>query len=211
MQSQTAPRQIRFALVTFDWRIDPAFLRPGRMFMRSRIFLPALLALLACSERAAETVLPEPTPCEIDGVRNCVLADDLLIAGQPSEEGLQRLAELGYTTIISTRGAGEVDWDERAAVEGLGMAFVNIPMNNPVTEITDEQVAALAEALANADGPTVLHCGSGNRASGLWAAWLVEREGVAPEVALRLAEQTGMTGVRAVTEQRLGVGEARQP
>jgi len=179
--------------------------------MRHTIVLTSLVIALGCSERASETALPEPTPCDVEGVRNCVLAGDLLIAGQPSEEGLRHLADLGYTTIISTRGEGEVEWDERDSVEALGMEFVSIPMNSPVTEITDAEVAALAAALERAEGPTVLHCGSGNRASGLWASWLVEHQGVEPEVALRLAEQAGMTGMRAVTEQRLGIESARQP
>jgi uncharacterized protein (TIGR01244 family) len=170
------------------------------------------LAIAACSGRADEAALPEPTACEVEGMRNCAMAGGLVIGGQPSEAALQELAGRGYRTVITTRGDGEVEWDERAAAEALGMEFVSIPMVHPVTGITDAQISALAEVFDRVDGPTLLHCGSGNRAAGLWGAWLAEREGVDPEVALELAARMGMTGVRPVVEQRLGVeGEGEEP
>ncbi len=90
------------------------------------------------------------------------------------------------------------------------MTFVSIPMASPVTAITDEQVAALAEVMEGGEGPMLLHCGSGNRVSGLWGAWLAEDQGVDPEEALRLAQLAGLRSVRPVVERRLGVtAEAR--
>ncbi len=164
-----------------------------------------LAALTACAERAADMPIPDPTSCAVEGLRNCAVAGDVLFASQPSEVALERLAEQGYTTVVTTRADDEIDWDERAKVESLGMSFLSIPMPNPVSAITDEQVARLDSVLANARGPVVLHCGSGNRVSGLWGAWLAERKGVEPEEALRLAEAAGMRSVRPVVEQRLGV------
>jgi uncharacterized protein (TIGR01244 family) len=161
--------------------------------------------VLGCAERADDTVIADPVSCTVDGLRNCAQTGTVIFGSQPSPAALEYLAEQGYTTVVSTRGVNELDWDERAAVEALGMRFVSIPMENPVTEITDEQVARLAEVIENPDGPTLLHCGSGNRVSGLWGAYLAERAGVEPDRALELAEQAGMTGVRPVVEVRLGV------
>lgn len=166
--------------------------------------LIALGALLACADRPPETVVDDPVPCTIDGLRNCAQTGDVVFGGQPSEAVLEYLAAQGYQTVVSTRGADELDWDEQAAVEALGMTFVSIPMDAPVTAITDEQVAAIAELMESHEGPILLHCGSGNRVSGLWGAWLAEYRGVDPAEALRLAELAGMTGVRPVVERRLG-------
>jgi uncharacterized protein (TIGR01244 family) len=141
-------------------------------------------------------------------MRNCAKTGDVLIGAQPSEAALETLAAQGYKTIVSTRAEGEIDWDERAKVESLGMTFVRIPMPSPVTEITDDQVALLDDVLAGGVGPVVLHCGSGNRVSGLWAAWLAADRGLAPAEALRLAALAGMGSVRPVVEQRLGIDSA---
>lgn len=164
------------------------------------IALIAVLLAAACSEK--KIVI---TPVEVDGMNNSVLAGDMLIGGQPSIDALRHLAGDGYQVILSTRGEGEVPWDEKAVVDSLGMRFVTIPMPSPVNEITDLQVELFDDVMTGSEGRVVLHCGSGNRASGLWAVWLVEKEGVAPEVAIKLAEQTGMKGVRAVVERRLGI------
>ena len=191
--------------------------------MKNLAFLLALTALVACSNRPPERAegagsasltaavsISDPTPCQIEGMRNCAKTGDVLIGGQPSEAALKTLATQGYKTIVSTRAEGEIDWDERAIAESLGMTFVRIPMPSPVTEITDDQIALLDDVLSGGVGPVVLHCGSGNRVSGLWAAWLAADRGLAPTEALRLAELAGMGSVRPVVERRLGIDSVIQ-
>jgi len=128
------------------------------------------------------------------------------VSAQPSPAGLQYLASQGFTTVVSTRGLSELSWNERAAVEALGMTFVQIPMENPVREITDGQIARLDSVLTHQDGPVLLHCHSGNRAAALWGAWLAAKGRVDPAAALDLAAMAGMTGVRPVLERRLERG-----
>jgi len=132
-----------------------------------------------------------------------VLAGDVILSAQPTPDGLRYLAGRGFTTVVSTRGLDELDWDERAVVESLGMRFVQVPMENPVWEITDAQVTRLDSVLTHRQGPILLHCHSGNRTAALWGAWLAEKRGVAPRVALDLATLAGMTGVRPTLERRL--------
>lgn len=165
-----------------------------------KVFLILLLVLLviACRE-------PKPEKVSIDGVVKTVRVGELLLSGQPSKAGLKNLADLGYKTVLSVRGETEVKWDEPAAVDSLGMAFFSIPMPGSGNEITDEQVSQFDKLLNSAKKPLVLHCGSGNRISGLWAVWLVEYKKVAPEKALALATQTGMKSVRKAVEKRLGL------
>lgn len=164
------------------------------------VILLMCVAALGCGSQP-----PDPAPLEIEGMRNAVVVGDLLFAGQPTDKALAELAKQGYRTILSTRGEGELMWNEQAIVEPLGMSFFHIPMNGSSAPITDEQVAAFADIMENAERPMVLHCASGNRVSGLWAVWLVEHEGKSPEEALAMATKTGMTRVRPVVEKRLGV------
>lgn len=156
---------------------------------------------------AAAQVLevPEPRPQKIQGMANAVLVGNLLFGGQPAPETLADLAGRGYKTVLNTRGRGEIEWDERAEVETLGMKYVSIPMPYPIESITDEQVEAFAELMKDAERPMVTHCGSGNRVAGLWAVWLAEHGGLEPERALELGTKAGMTRIRPVVEKRLGI------
>lgn len=169
--------------------------------MTRSLLLISLALTVACGDRGAPP--PELAPCQAPGVPRCVLAGDLILSAQPTPDGLRYLAGRGFTTVVSTRGLAELNWDERAVVESLGMRFVQIPMENPVWEITDAQVARLDSVLTHREGPILLHCHSANRTAALWGAWLAEKQGVAPAAALDLATLAGMTGVRPTLERRL--------
>lgn len=78
----------------------------------------------------------------------------------------------GYTTVIDNRPDAEIPGElhtpaMRAAAEAAGLVFVA----NPVIggQITMENVAAQAEAMAAAPGPVLAYCASGNRSSIVWA------------------------------------------
>jgi protein tyrosine phosphatase (PTP) superfamily phosphohydrolase (DUF442 family) len=134
--------------------------------MRIRMLtLLALGALIACAERSSETAVADPTPCTIEGMSNCAEVGNLVIGSQPSQEVLEFLAAQGYRTVVSTRAPEEIDWDEAAAVEALGMRFVNIPMPGPVEAISDEQVAAFAEVMEGGEGRMLLHSSAGGGAA----------------------------------------------
>jgi len=170
---------------------------------RCLLSLLLISLLLSCRE-------PTPEKITIEGIKNAVRLDNLLFCSQPSKEGFENLANSGYKTILSTRGENELTWDEAGLVDSLGMSFVNIPMPGPVTEITDEQVRRFDDFMSSANQPIVLHCGSGNRVSGLWAVWLVEHKNIPPDKALALASQTGMKGVRKAVEKRLGLATDKE-
>lgn len=169
----------------------------------SRHFLGCALVVVVAAIAACQT--EDSAHVKIEGMRNEVQIGDLLFGSQPSEEALAQLAAQGYKTVLSTRTESELSWDEKAKVESLGMTFVRIPMENPVTKITDEEVNNFAELMKTGERPMVLHCGSGNRVAGLWAVWLVEHENVEPTEALQQAEQAGMTSTRNVVGKRLGL------
>ena len=186
--------------------------------MRSMLMMLGAATLLACSDRPVDRGvdaeppemdvaldIPDPVPCDMEEMQYCARTGDVYIGGQPSERALEMFAAQGVTTVVSTRAQDEIDWDEEGKVEALGMRFVRIPMPGPVTEISDEQVTQLDSVLAQSQEPILLHCGSGNRVSGLWGAWLAAERDVEPAEALRLAEMAGLRSVKPVVERRLGL------
>jgi sulfide:quinone oxidoreductase len=77
-----------------------------------------------------------------------------------------------FRTIVSARPddeePGQPSSSEIAeAAKRLGLEYVHIPV--VPGQITDEQVAAFARALAEKPGPVLAYCRSGARAASLWA------------------------------------------
>ncbi len=148
-----------------------------------------------------------PAAIGVTGVNAQDSIDSLLIGGQPTPEMLGSLASDGYEAVLSTRGVDEIDWDEKSLVDSLGMTFMNIPMPHPVTEITDEQLEQF-EAFMSTGKRSFIHCGSGNRVAGLWAAWLIGYQDMDPVEAFARAEAQGMRpGMRDVVEKRVSAGK----
>ena len=107
------------------------------------------------------------------------------IAAQPDVATLEQWKADGVTTVINMRPDGEMaglNYDEKAAVEALGMTYVSIPF--AAADASPDVVAALAAALDGAEGPVALHCRSGSRAANALAALQVE-QGVADPAALQ--------------------------
>lgn len=95
-----------------------------------------------------------------DGVYSC---------GQPTPEQLKDLHEAGVRSVVNLRAPHEHEWDERAAVEELGMTYYQLPITGP-GDITQENARRLSEIMEDeANKPVLIHCGSGNRVGALYA------------------------------------------
>ncbi|WP_421100708.1 beta-lactamase hydrolase domain-containing protein [Stenotrophomonas sp. PUT21] len=155
--------------------------------MVRRFRLAAITALLAvCLPAwAAELPFAQPRP-------------QLYTAGQPSAAQLQQAAAAGVTTLIDLRQPDEArGFDETAAAERLGLRYVRIPIAG-AAGLTDANAQALRTALAQSQGPVLLHCASGNRAGALLAL-LEARNGASVDEALTLGRAAGMTSLEAPT------------
>ena len=114
----------------------------------------------------------------------------VFIAGQPSREALAQLHALGVTAVINLRTPAEMEdrqrvpYDEAAAVAELGMEYISIPLGGDEHPYTPQAVGRFATALAEHQGPVVLHCTVGWRASYLWVAYLVREHGLTLQDAL---------------------------
>lgn len=162
----------------------------------------AALALAACgSLRDAQVAAPPP---RLDVANFVVVDDGIAVSGQPSAADLAAARAAGYGTVVSFRPSDESPESgaEAAACAGLGLHYVEIPVRG--TDVRPEHAKELAAVLAGADGPVLLHCRSGGRASGVWTLFLANERGVEADAALLAGERAGMKpDVRAVVERRI--------
>ncbi len=131
--------------------------------------------------------------------------ENLTTGGQPDAASLEALAASGFTTVIDLRGPTEDrGFDEQAAVEELGMSYVSLPVDG-ANGVTFENAAVLNRFLSEAEGPVLLHCGSGNRAGALLT--LSEKlNGADDEAAIAVGRAGGLRGLEPTVRERLRSG-----
>jgi uncharacterized protein (TIGR01244 family) len=177
------------------------------------LLLAAAMALLpaACAtmrDTAVET--PAPAPVALPAATSSGVAllqpkPDLLVAGQPAADDWKALADAGVRTVINLRPAAEMQGrDERAEVAAAGLRYVELPIAG-AGDINADNARKLAELLGQADGPVLVHCGSGNRVGGLLAVAKAQA-GMPADEALKFGRSAGMksseTRARAVIEEQ---------
>ena len=128
--------------------------------------------------------------------------DGVTSAGQPDEAALEVFADAGYATVIDLRGEGEDrGFDEAAVVEGLGLHYVALPIENG-DAVSFENARKLDELLQQYPGPVLVHCGSGNRVGALLAL-RASLGGADDDSALALGREGGLTGLESLVQERL--------
>ena len=135
-----------------------------------------------------------PVAVEGDLITNYVLVKPgLASAGQPSAQGLARLKELGFRTVINLRVDGEMGFvEEKALLEGQGLRYVHVPLTAATLSDADIQAerAVLDDATA---GPVLIHCRSGSRVGAVWAV-IQGQQGKTLEEAEAEGRRLGMHG-----------------
>lgn len=120
----------------------------------------------------------------------------VLSSGQPSAAQLEIMANAGVRHIVNLRTPEEeVDFDERAAVEALGMRYYSLPVSGAAG--IDRANAAQLQAILDATGgePVLVHCATGNRVGGLRAVQHFAANGDA-NAAVSEGERWGLTSER---------------
>jgi protein tyrosine phosphatase (PTP) superfamily phosphohydrolase (DUF442 family) len=156
---------------------------------------------------SAELTTPAPTLADVQavGIQNTAMPlDNLVTTGQPTEEQLFALVDLGYTNFISLRppteeGAG---WEEGIASDE-GIQFARIPVDG-AQGLTRENVLELDRLLGQAgDEGTVVYDSSGNRVGALLALRAYWLEGADPQAALDLGRRAGLSGLEPTVSELL--------
>jgi uncharacterized protein (TIGR01244 family) len=168
----------------------------------------AALALPAALLGQAAPQAPAAVPSSFGIPSSSFPEPGVLAAGQPTAEQLRQAATAGYKTVLDLRPPGEDrGFDEPAAVQGLGLAYVNVPVT--LETLDAATVDRFRAALAKAERPVLLHCGTSNRVGALWYAYLVEDKGVPDNEALTGARAAGLRSEALVEKVRKVVGERR--
>lgn len=103
-------------------------------------------------------------------IRN--LTQDYAVSPQITPEDVGAIGAAGFACVICNRPDAEIPPEisaakVRAAVEAAGLSWVENPVIGGA--ITMENVTVQADAIANAPGPVLAYCASGNRCSIVWA------------------------------------------
>lgn len=131
-------------------------------------------------------------PSTWGSVANVMQVRHLYFSAQPDGAALEAAHRAGVEVVINLRAPGEHEWDEKTAVEALGMKYYNVPISGPTFE-RDAIEAVEAVLAAHAGRPTQIHCASGNRAAGWLAVHLVTKHELAEADAIAIARKAGIT------------------
>lgn len=104
--------------------------------------------------------------------------DNVWIAEQPDLADLDAWAAAGARVVINSRTPQEtaaLPFDLAAAVEERGMRYVEMPIGGAYGA-DPAYTQALADLLADTDGPVVMHCRSGTRSAHLYSAHLMSQD-----------------------------------
>lgn len=100
------------------------------------------------------------------------LTDTVYASPQIGLGEIEEARALGVTLIVNNRPEGESDdqvpgEEIAAAARAAGIDYLAIPVTH--AGFAQNQVDAMAQALARADGPVLAYCRSGTRSTLLWA------------------------------------------
>jgi uncharacterized protein (TIGR01244 family) len=100
------------------------------------------------------------------------LTPKISVSPQIAAADVPALAEQGFQLIINNRPDDEAAGQPpgaaiKAAAQAAGMGYRAIPVDH--SGISPDQVAAMTDALAGANGPVLAFCRSGTRSTHLWA------------------------------------------
>lgn len=130
-------------------------------------------------------------------------ASTTFAAGQPSKEQLKELKEAGIEQVINLRTEGEINWDEKAFVESLGMQYHALPIAG-AQGITLDNAQKLAAILKDVSGEgTIVHCGSSNRVGALMALDAYAKNGGDLEAAISEGKRWGLTKLEPFVRSQL--------
>jgi uncharacterized protein (TIGR01244 family) len=145
----------------------------------------------------AKKEAPKPEACKLESC-SCFQAKTIhefggvFLAGQPTPAGFAEAKKAGVRTVVNLRAANELDWNEKATVEGLGMQFVHVPIAS-AEALTDEVFAKMRELLKDkTKRPMLVHCFSAGRVGATWLAHRVLDDGLTVEAALAEAKEIGL-------------------
>jgi len=123
------------------------------------------------------------------------VGDRIIIGGQPSAQALEGLKAGGISRVINFRTQPEIEglsFDQPALLSDAGIDYHQIGVGRDEGAYNPDVLEAFNAQMEAADDDRILlHCGSGYRASQVYAAWLVKYRGLSPDEALDQVAPSG--------------------
>ena len=129
--------------------------------------------------------------------------ENTIVCGALDEDKVAALAAAGVEVVINLQPDDELSFDEKAAVEGAGMDYEQLPIGG-VNDLKQLKILAFDNILRQHHGKKIaMHCGSGNRvgaATALRAGWLRGRK---MDTAMERGRSHGLTKLAEEVHNRL--------
>lgn len=162
----------------------------------------AAAALPACAACPKDWYLWDPCPTAWGKRPAAAAAKDVqklpdnlppvTITSQPGDGAWAEFNRQGFMTVVNFRTAGEGVDVSGDPVVSHGMEYFHIPVEG--ANVTAADADALAKILAGSGNQRVLlYCSSGNRAAGVWAAYLGRHHGVSADTAVAAGNAAGIS------------------
>jgi uncharacterized protein (TIGR01244 family) len=129
------------------------------------------LAIIAAVALLAGAVQAQVTKQDVPGIRNFARVETTVAcAGSITTEAVPAIKKMGFASIINLRVPTEQGADieaQSAAAKAAGINYYNIPFSNAAPD--DAAVDRFLQIVSQSGNqPAFIHCGSGNRAAGMW-------------------------------------------
>ncbi|MCP5057656.1 MAG: hypothetical protein GY937_13170 [bacterium] len=161
----------------------------------TRAVLIAIASLGLCVGGLAEGTF---SPDQVEGpftwgsVSNVTHLSHLWFAGQPDQAGIEKAKAEGIAVVINLRDPSEHAWDEKSAVEALGMTYYNVPVRGvPFDKAAFAEIETLVKQHHGEE--ILVHCASSNRVGGWLATHLVGSHGMSADEAIAVGRRAGIT------------------
>jgi uncharacterized protein (TIGR01244 family) len=130
----------------------------------------------------------------MDTVRQ--ITNELAIAGQPTLDEFQQLAEAGYRSVVNLRFPSEIGFldDEQQKVESLELCYINVSISKDLN--LDDMLSAIQQ-LNQLPNPMLVHCDNGIRSSMLVLMRLSMDQGIRAEDAFQKVMKTSSFSYRS--------------
>lgn len=129
--------------------------------------------------------------------------DNMVVTGELSLTDMEVLAQAGIEHVINLQPEDELTFDEKSAVEAVGIVYSHIPVRG-AEDLKQTVMMAFDKALREHHGKkTLLHCKTGNRvgaAVALRAGWLRGRK---IDTCMERGKAYGLTGLEQEVRSRL--------
>ena len=176
---------------------------PPSALAAAAIILSLALAACAAPRHAASPSAPGVSMQAPVLERFATPVDGIHSGGRISADDLPALRAAGIRHVINLAPAAETPgFDEAGAVRAAGMRYDTLPIAG-AGDLDRDAVVAFDRLLQAADGPTLVHCASGNRVgalAALRAAWL---HGADEEAAVEEGRRWGLRGLEGEVRGRL--------